>query len=90
MPEPINPTAWLWQQLESLLTPLQLARLRQDFQAQQQRYNAAAQIRQAKREIALFERLQATCEPDSPKHQRLAERIATRRSKIERLQTKVD
>jgi hypothetical protein len=56
MNEPINPTAWLWQQLEMRLPSDMLAELRAGYKAQSDRYGRAAKIRQIKREIGTFEK----------------------------------
>lgn len=56
MEQPITPTAWLWQQLETRLLPDALAELRAGYKAQSDRYGRAAKIRQIKREISTFEK----------------------------------
>lgn len=83
--KPDNPTLWLWTQLETLLSEPTIAMLRQGYTEQSKRYNRAAQLRQARRELAVFERIITTYGPDTKQYQRYAKRIATRKAKIAKL-----
>jgi hypothetical protein len=83
MSEPIvNPTAWLWQQLECILTPLQLAELRASWKVQSDRYGHAAKIHQVKREIASCELfVKTSIRPDY--HQKRLDRRKARLAQLE-------
>jgi hypothetical protein len=77
-----TPINWLWAQLETLLSDPTLDLLRKNYDAQKHQYDLAAKIRQARRELATFERIITTAGPDTPKYQRYAAKIARRKARI--------
>lgn len=81
-----TPLAFLWSELDGLLSDATLAELRRRVAAHTDRYNRAAKLRQAERELATFERIITTAGPDTPKYKRYAVKIDRRRARIKALQ----
>lgn len=81
-----TPLAYLWAELDTLLSDATIAELRRRVAAHTDRYNRAAKLRQAERELALYERIITTAGPDTVKYRRYAVKIERRKARIAALQ----
>lgn len=81
-----TPLTFLWSELDTLLSDATLAELRKRVAAHTDRYNRAAKIRQAERELDQFQRRITTKGPGSPAYMRLYRQIERRKARIKMLQ----
>ena len=81
-----TPTAWLWHQLDALLSDATLDDLRRRYDAYSHRYGLAGKIKQTQRELAWYEKAITTYGLDSTVYRRCAKMIATRKARIAKLQ----
>ena len=84
--KPDNPTLWLWQQLDTLLSQSTLDSLHAGYKAQSERYNRAAKIRQTRRELHLYERAITTYGPDTSRYANLKKKIEGRKARLAALE----
>jgi len=85
--KPNTPIAYLWRQLETLLSEPALELLRKNYDERKHAYERAAKIRQARRELANYQRMIVTKGPGTNAWIRLERKIASRLKRIKTLES---